>query len=370
MSKRMTTLRDAQKRIGARLPSHGRRDRLHEKRGGKDYMEILAAVCKYICEGHMAGEIVDKMKADHGVKLSREEPYQFLSVAATRQWIRFSAPHEHALREMIKSQYGWLQEAEVVHTSVFDDVAEHAAGLLIEMLLQHGSTKKEVHIGFAGGHAMRKLAQRLAARLREPGGGLPETVVFHAMAPGFDVNDPSTDPNAFFIYFLGDPALQVQTKFYGLRAPALVETDQMEKIRKLSGVKEAFDAAGDIDIICTSGSSWRDTHSLLRYHMGSSEGSLAVLKKAGCVGDMLWRPIGRRGPIAEATRMRAMTLMDLADMQSFIRRGKQVLLALGPCNGCSRPKNDILKAILKIEPHLVTHLVVDSLSARGLFTPQ
>jgi DNA-binding transcriptional regulator LsrR (DeoR family) len=301
------------------------------------------------------------------VTLTREEPYQFLSVAASRRWIRFVAPHEHALGELIKKHCGWLQQIEVVHTSVFDDVAEHAAGMLVEMLQQHAGTKKAVHVGFAGGHAMRKLAQRFAAHLREPVAGLPETVVFHAMVPGFDVNDPSTDPNAFFTYFLDDLALQVKTAFYGLRTPALVEHEQFEEIKKLAGVKEAFDAAAQIDIVCTSGSSWRDPHSLLRYHMGRSEESLAVLKKAGCVGDMLWRPLGSRSPIATRTQMRAMTLMDLDDLQGFIRQGKQVLLALGPCNACGRPKTDVLKAILKIEPHLITHLVIDSLSARDLF---
>jgi hypothetical protein len=66
--------------------------------------------------------------------------------------------------------------------------------------------------------------------------------------------------------------------------------------------------------------------------------------------------------------MRAMTLMELSDLPGFISdKGKHVLLALGPCGVCKTPKGNILRAILDQDPHLISHLVVDSRTACEVF---
>ena len=65
--------------------------------------------------------------------------------------------------------------------------------------------------------------------------------------------------------------------------------------------------------------------------------------------------------------MRAVTLMELSDLPDFIKRGKQVLLLVGPCGQCGGPKEEVLESVLTHKRKLITHLVVDSRSARGLF---
>jgi DNA-binding transcriptional regulator LsrR (DeoR family) len=372
MARRARSSADVQERFAPATAAAGRGHRSKGRRLPFDQTEVLAAVCKYFCKGHTATEIREIMQKRHGVEMRREDPYQFISLAASRGWIRFIPPYEHTLREQIKNRCGWLQGVEVVHTSVFDDVGYHGARLLLELLQKHRMppySKDVVHVGFAGGHSMRKTAQAFAQLLREPAEGLPKTVVFHAMVTGCDVDEPSTDPNAFFTYFLQDTALQIESKFVGLHAPIVVQSKDYAALRALKGIKEAYASAQDLDIIITSGASWSDPDSMLRQYSEQSPKTREALEKAGCVCDILWRPIGRTGPIEVETEIRAMTLIELQDLPRFIAQGKHVLLVLGPCVACNRPKTEMLEVILKVTPRLITHLVVDSGTARPMFTP-
>jgi hypothetical protein len=60
-----------------------------------------------------------------------------------------------------------------------------------------------------------------------------------------------------------------------------------------------------------------------------------------------------------------MTLLEPRDLLGFVRRDKTVILLLGPCGSCGRPKGDVLAAILS-QKNLITHLVADSRSVRQL----
>ncbi len=217
---------------------------------------------------------------------------------------------------------------------------------------------------------MRKVAQAFAALLRQPIEGLPKTVVFHALVSGFNLAQPSTAPNGFFTYFASDPGIHVDTKFVGLHAPALIKTEQFDELRALDGIREAYDRADEIDIIVTSASLWSDEHSMLRQYMEREPEDLKALEAAGCIGDMLWRPLGPQGPMKIDTEIRAMTLIELSELPKKIRSGKHVLLVLGPCGGCNEPKGGILGSVLggRQDVHgrqnLITHLVCDSRAAR------
>ena len=65
-------------------------------------------------------------------------------------------------------------------------------------------------------------------------------------------------------------------------------------------------------------------------------------------------------------RSRVVTVMDLSDVPGFIAKGKSVVLAVGPCGVCRQPKNEVLAPILESKPPLLTHLVIDSLTASKL----
>ena len=55
MPKRSRSLGGVQEKVGGGKRTGGRLGKLHEPRGGKDFREVLAAVCKYHCRGFSAG---------------------------------------------------------------------------------------------------------------------------------------------------------------------------------------------------------------------------------------------------------------------------------------------------------------------------
>ena len=343
----------------------------YEGRNDFTYDELVSLVCKHFCRGFSMSETRDLLLTKHGVKLNREEPWQMVSYAALNGRIRFVAPYEQEQQQRIEERYGFLKVI-IPRTGAGDDVSYHVARTLLDLIRTRHSlnpAKEEIHVGFAGGSSLRKSARMLADLLRhaQPE-GLPKRLVFHAMVAGFNIDDPRPDPNAFFTLLANDPALNIQTSFVALLAPGIVKSRLVDGLKAIEDIRSAYDRANQIEIIVTSaGGHWQQGHSALYdMYMQRSPASLELLRKAGCIGDMMWRPIGSQGPIEVDTEVRAMTLMELGMLPKFISQGKQVLLLLGPCGQCGGPKTDVLQALLDMKQRLITHLVVDSRSARGL----
>lgn len=332
-----------------------------------DNTELIATVCNLFLQGVSIPKIADAINAAYPrlqVKMKRETPYSLLHKAAKLGWLKFQPPPDSRWTKMLQDDYPWLQSVRVVHTTAAWDVARSGAECLLRLLKVYRRSKgrREVHIGFSGGHAMRGLARAFAELLWEPTDNLPDTVVIHAMAAGFDPRDPTMDPNTFFSYFKSGRLNEIKVEFRGLAAPLLVNSDGMSVVRDQPDIKEALAAVRDIDIIVASGSDWLDPHSALRNLMERSPESKSVLDEAGVVADIAWRPFGKKGPIETETRIRALTLVELSDLPGLIRQGKHVLLTLGPCGLCQTPKGRLLDCLLKQQDPLVTDLVVDSRS--------
>ncbi len=340
-----------------------------------DSEEKISLVCKYFCKGKKVADIPKILLDVHGVDMNREKPYKLLAKAASKNRLKYVAPLRVELAHGLRDKHGWLTGVEVVHSVVFDDVAYHASREIIRLLrwYKQGPRKmNEVHIGFAGGPSMRILARHLSEMLCRPEDGLPETIHLHALVAGFNPLDPTTDPNAFFTYFIRRPGLPMNIKFMGLHAPALVGSRDFSKLRDMVGIREAFEARHQIDIFITSGAQWEDEHSLFKTCMAveseaengsggvDDPGTIDILEKAGCVGDILWRPLGPKRPIEIHTENRAMTLVELGELPGVISRGCQVMLILGACGGCDQPKGKLLRAVLDQEEHLITHVIADS----------
>jgi DNA-binding transcriptional regulator LsrR (DeoR family) len=301
----------------------------------------------------------------------REYIYRFLREAGKRGHLKYQPPPHIRYQEQLRNHHRWLRDASVVRTTYSEHVAQRAALALLRLVTachtEQGS--EDVHIGFAGGHAMRAVTRAFADLLCEPAKDLPKRIVFHAMVAGFQPEDPTTEPNTFFTYML-EPTIQIEPRFQGLSAPSIVYPEDMTRLKELPEIAEAFEAAKQIDIIVTSGADWLDEHSALQMRMKRSEESIRILREHGCVGDLLWRPIAEDGPIEVWTELRALTLVELSDLPAFIRNGKHVLLMLGPCALCNRPKGDLLRAILNQRTPLITELVVDSKTASRALLPE
>jgi DNA-binding transcriptional regulator LsrR (DeoR family) len=332
-------------------------------------MEKASVVAALFCKDYRVSEILAYLKDHYGDagKVSREGVYAILRRAGVKGWFRFQPPPHLVYAEQLRRRYGKvLQGVEVVWTTLNTHVASQAARTLLELVKDYArrdDPKKEVHIGFAGGISIRHLAAAFAQELWQPSELLPEKIVFHSMNAGFDPRDHSTDPNAFVSYFVNEAVMQTKYAFVGLRAPSMVLAEDLSRLKKLVEIEEAYKGADDLDIIVTSGADWDDPDNSLRLSLERYPDSKTALEKAGCVGDMLWRPLAKDGPIETETAARAMTLIELSDLPDFIHRGNHVLLVMGPCGGCNRPKGALLQTILNQKQPLVTHIVVDSRTA-------
>jgi DNA-binding transcriptional regulator LsrR (DeoR family) len=328
--------------------------------------ERLSVVCRLFCEGNSPAVIARRVREDYAAStFTRQAAYPMLLKAAEAGWLRFVPKASFTWSSKLRAHYNWLTDVKVVHTNQFEDVAYQGAEMLIT-LLQHMNreAKQKVHIGFAGGHAMRRLAQIFAQLLDESEADLPETLVLHALVAGFEVLDPTTDPNTFFMLFRNRTSVNTRFEFVGLHTPPVVRASEYEALRGSEGIRESYEYARDLDIIVTSAADWSDEHSTFRRYMEKSADCAETLVRAGCIGDMLWLPMGPRGPLEVQTKIRSMSLIELRDLPALVRRGKFVLLVLGPCAMCQRTKSQILASILGSKPRLISHLVVDTRSAR------
>jgi DNA-binding transcriptional regulator LsrR (DeoR family) len=336
-----------------------------------DIWELRSAVMKYLTKGHTNREILQLMEEEFGEagRMNREQPIRHLRFVAKKGYVQYNPPHQLPLAQKIRNKFKWLKTVDVVLTTVAADVARAAARTLLELVQEcHESNpeRDEVHIGFAAGLSMRALAQSFAELLAFPGPDdleLPKRIVFHSMVSGHEPGNPTTSPNAFFSFFLFPPLLVVEPQFVGLHAPAIFRSHDISTLMETPEIAEAYGQVSDLDIIVTSGSDWDDPHSSLRRCMERSPESLKMLLDNGTLVDMMWRPLARKEPVEVETEIRALTLVELSDLPVF-RRTKKVLLMLGPCAKCNRPKGRVLETILAQDKRLVTNIVIDSRTAR------
>ena len=333
-------------------------------------LQKMSAVLELMCKGLTAAEVSAAMKQRYGQAgfIKREDPYEFFSYAARHGWIVFKPPPHLGYEGFLRRLFPWLH-AEVVNTTVSGDVAARAARTLlgiVQGITKTRGPKSTVHIGLAGGITMRKFANRFADLLCRAPQNMPEVIRFHPLVSGFDPYDPTTDPNSFVSYYWNQPAMQVKPEFRGFRAPAIVTPAMFEQLKDQPGVRDAFAEKPLLDVIVTSGSDCPE-HGAAR--LWREYGHDGTLSQSAEVGDILWRPIDRHGPIANHAEYRAMTLMELSDLPDFVARGKHVLLMVGPCGGCHRPKQRLLRIVVAQERPIITHLVADSRST-GAFVRQ
>ena len=334
-----------------------------------DDIELQARVCELFLGGKNIDEIVKILEND-GIFLSRSRPYEILREAADNKRFRYAPAPSIRFMEALVERFPRLDtRLDVVHSIEADHIAGRAAEKLLQIISesQSGSgPKTEFHIGFAGGRLLELTASLLSDKLREVPTRLPRTLYFHSLVARFD-DDPVMDPNSFVRHFILGPPLPLEVRFVGLMAPGFVNTETVEQLRKIEGIREAFEKVKDLDLLVTSaGGHWTSGCSRLHqlYELSHQEDLLNELNAKHCVGDLMWCPVGKDGPIELRHGKRAMTLVDLVDLPTLIGQGKRVMLVLGPCNTCHEPKSEILRSLLKMRQLLISNLVVDSFTAR------
>jgi DNA-binding transcriptional regulator LsrR (DeoR family) len=336
-----------------KLPAKDPRPKLDDE-------ELTALVCSLFASGTATrpSDIKKHIESNYGNRFTRERAYAILAGAAKRRWMCFLPPPLYALQDALRRRYG-LKEARVVRTPVAADVCSGGARMLME-LLAASYAGREVHIGLSGGSAMRAFVRRFAQMVHneQNRARLPSIIHLHSLVSGFDLEHP-TDPNAFFTFF--DSQMPVEVKFVNLHVQPMASQQSLDDMKHVGVVKEAFERARKLDIICTSCSVWEHEHCMLRRSMEgeASQRLIDVLNREGCAGDLLWQPLALSGPIDTPTELSAVSIKKLNELPKFVKEGRQVLLLAGPCGVCGEPKDPVVDVILRQQSPLITHLATD-----------
>lgn len=352
--------------------SRERRQQILQK-SRPDEIELQSFVCRLFIEGKRVREIVEICQSQ-GISITRQQPFEILRRAAHFKCFQYTAPFSLQLASELVARCPRLikRRLDVVHSLEMMHIADRAAEKLFEMIAgasaKGSESRAEFHIGFAGGGLLELTARLLSEKLREALIPLPRTLYFHSVVARFD-EDPAMDPNSFVRHFISGAPMPLEVRFVGVMAPGFIHTETVEKLRATEGIREAFARVKDLDVLVTSaGGHWTEGCSRLRELYGDAKHSqtLAELNSRHCIGDLMWCPLGKEGPIVLGHGMRAMTLVDLTDLPRLIRGGKRVMLVLAPCASCQLPKTEILKTLLRLPQSLFTDLVLDSFTARSV----
>ena len=331
--------------------------------------------------------------------------------ARKKGWVRYEVPRWEKLSIQIKEKYSFLANRDiwVVRPALAEAVA-HQGALMLCREMSRRTYGPEVRVGFVGGRTpslmvralSRILAKEIDAENEVDYNLLPSLIHFHSLTGNINNNDPITDPTSYFLY-LAAKAKQISDESHlemilsSLPAPGLVLESHRKTLGSLTQVKAAIDRIGKLDIAITScghfgydhfalcdyiASSCRDGGDLADQWKATYERLSALSGEEQVVGDIAWNYINRKGRQVQPTDsdLSVMTMLDLAALERLATvkgrdRPTSVILLVAPCGGpaCNKDgkgqdgsKGELLSCILGRTKPLLTHLVVDYLSAKEL----
>jgi len=343
-----------------------------QDRKAPDNEELASFVCAKFCRGLTVSEIKAAVKDELKIDLSREQPYEILRRAALDGRLQHVVPQDSELTIRLRDEYPWLRGVRVLRSVEPDVVAQQAALVLFELMARLSGD--DLHIGFGGGGVMQGTVRQLASMLRKEPPPLKRLFLHSLIAAS---EDPTVSPNSFLRWFFEEPRPPFKIELVGLPTPGLVSPAALKALKQIDEIKSVFEQAATLNVLVTSaGAHWgkeEGCSGLYKLYEAADKTSRLPreLHDQGCVGDVLWQPLGAHGPLRPHTGIRAVTLVDLEDMPRLVEQGKQVVLVLAPCGSCRQPKTEVLRAVVNCRPPMITHLVADSRTVRGLFgTPR
>jgi DNA-binding transcriptional regulator LsrR (DeoR family) len=312
-----------------------------------------------------AVEIRDRLKRDYP-DLTRESIYPMLARARELNFVTLTPPVDERLADDIRLRFPGASQTEirVVKTRGIqfnEAVSASAAKLAIEMLEGfRRAGRATVGLGLGPGQATLDFVRHLSINL-EHSMAAPQMDLF-AITAGCLPSRPELAPISFFNLF---PATHVR-KRVGLFAETLVSVREFEDIKGRIGVREAFEAKDDIDIVVTALGDAEDEHDLLSGFLRASGKDIGA---RGTIGNVQYRPFSIDGPVHEGSDgLRAVTLFELADLARLAtQKGRYVILIARQCGLCGRHKARVLRALLERKDlRVFSHLVMDLPTAEAL----
>lgn len=303
-------------------------------------------------------------------KLTRESLYPLVEEAVRRGIVRLTPPVSRVLRDVLVAKFPGLAAAKVnvVETSGPEDnsrVAALAAEKALAALVRIAKAKRgnPVGIGLGPGRATLEFCRFLSPRLKF----VPEELKLRlvAITAGCPAAMLENAPISFLNLF---PERHVERRL-GLFAETLVRAGDFAAVASHTGVKEAFAAKDDIDVIVTAMGDFEDPHDLLALFLKDAGRDLKALRQRGWLGNVQYRPFTADGPAPEEPDdLRAVTVFELKDLVERAKhRDKEVILMARQCVHCRRPRAGALRALLR-NPDLrvFSRLVLDRATATEL----
>jgi DNA-binding transcriptional regulator LsrR (DeoR family) len=334
---------------------------------------VVVRACDMFVHGKKNSEILDTVnhelvRLNEGRRISREDVYRLLAMGRERGYFTFTPPERYALQTRVANTFNVVQNrVHVANSRSIDLTASTAAKLIVELILELGNKHDEVHVGLGGGYTTRLVAFHLATQLKAVV-ELPK-LVLHALSTGFNPHGHHTAPVTFFGFFEG---IAPKVEYVGLFAPPLVETGQYEEAINDAGVKKSFKARKKLHLVISSLGSASHVHgdfyNFMKQGKRGKDSGLNVLKNAGWVGDVLFRPYSATGPITDDTGIRAVSLLELDELRDMARsRDKHVVIVAGPCTLCPKTRSDAVKPLFEApDLQLWSHFVMDMQTATEL----
>lgn len=313
-----------------------------------------------------------------GTRLTRESVYPRLAEAVQREYIQFHPPVEETMSRDLVDRFelpaGSVRVVECPSVHSFAEVSAVAAewaGELVKEIAAHRNISM-VGVGLGPGSATLDFARRFGQVIADD----PDAPDLKLVA--ITAGSPATRPQyASSTYFNLFPRAKVK-EYIGFFAETFIprkEFDRMkqEKDRRL-GVRDAFAAKDDLQLVVTSMGGVDDEHSLFRkFHDELAELQGKGAKKLkwwdDCVGDCQYRPYSETEPINEGPDdPRASTLFELDELVRMAEtRGKHVMLIARPCYECGMTRaKAMLPLLTSPKLRVFSKLVLDSATASDL----
>ena len=318
-------------------------------------------------------EIAEQVKQqfETDLELTRETLYPLVEEAVRRGIVRLTPPVSQALRDKMIAKFPGLAgtKVNVVETTGPADnvkVAAFAAEKAFKALARIAKAKgrgKPVGLGLGPGRATLEFCRCLSTRLKFLDEELKIRLV--AITAGCPARLLENAPVSFLNLF---PEHLVESKL-GLFAETLVPARDFPALSGHTGVKEAFAAKQDIDVVVTAMGDFNDPHDLLSLFLEDSDQDLEKLRQRGWLGNVQYRPFTANGPAPEdPDDLRAVTVFELKDLVEKAKdRNKEVILMARQCGICARAHAAALSALLS-NPGLkvFSRLVLDQATATEL----
>jgi DNA-binding transcriptional regulator LsrR (DeoR family) len=269
--------------------------------------------------------------------LSRQEVYPLLAMARDKELVKMNPPVEQDRSRAIIEKYACPRDSiSVVNVSdntMTEDVAAVAADRVLHRIKQLGDEGVDpVGLGLGPGRATLDFSRQLASKMPRQA-RLPKLNLF-SISAGAPVDTPQYASSSFFNLY---PRHMID-HCVGFFAETVVPCSDFAKIRKRTGVREAFQEKDKISIVVTGMGDIEDVHDLLRVFMERSGVNPSTLKEAGWLGNVQYRPFTEMGPIKEhGSQLRAVTLFELEEFVEMAKtKNRHVVLIARQCFRCGR----------------------------------